>query len=64
VVAGALSKSVVEMSWPGADGADNGLLLDRDLVLPDFHDPSKKAWPPYEVPLSMQIAMSMGASVR
>ena len=36
-----------------------GLLLDRDLVLSDFDDPSKKAWPPYEVPLAVQVAQAM-----
>src|SRR5262245_44176621 len=34
----------------------NGLSLDRDLVLPDFVTPSQKAWPPYEVPLAVQVA--------
>jgi len=27
------------------------LSLDRDLLLPDFAQPAKRAWPPYEVPL-------------
>ena len=40
------------------------LSLDRDLVLPDFANPARKACPPYGVPLGAQIAMSMGASVR
>jgi len=25
--------------------------LDRGLVLPDFNEPGKNAWPPYKVPL-------------
>src|SRR5262249_40141784 len=33
--------------------------LDRGLVLPDFNEPGKKAWPPYEVPLAVQVALAM-----
>jgi len=33
----------------------HGLSFDCDLVLPDFDDPSREAWPAYEVP---QIAES------
>jgi hypothetical protein len=42
----------VELTARGySDLGQHGLSLDRDMVLPDFADPSKKVWPPYEVPL-------------
>ena len=37
----------------------NGLSLDRDLVLPDFVTPSQKLWPPYEMPPGLQYVLSM-----
>jgi len=37
----------------------HGLSLDRDLVLPDFVTPSQKIWPPYEVPLAVQMAQNV-----
>jgi hypothetical protein len=32
-----------------------GLTLDRGLVLPDFSDPNRRSWPPYEIPLAIQL---------
>jgi hypothetical protein len=37
----------------------NDLSLDKHLVLPDFERPSQKAWPPYEVPFAVQVALAM-----
>jgi hypothetical protein len=42
----------------------HGLTLDRDLVLPDFDDPCKKLWPPYEVPWGVQYVESMLAQLQ
>jgi hypothetical protein len=39
------------------------LTLDRSLVLPDFKYPGRQAWPPYEVPWSVQYAESIAAMV-
>lgn len=33
--------------------------LDRGLVLPDFNQPGKNAWPPYEVPFAVQVALAL-----
>ena len=41
----------------------SGLTLDGGVVLPDFTNPEKRAWPPYEVPWSVQYAESIAAFV-
>jgi hypothetical protein len=41
----------------------SGLTLDGGVVLPDFTNPEKRAWPPYEVPFSVQYAESIAALV-
>jgi hypothetical protein len=37
--------------------------LDGALVLPDFGNPDRRTWPPYEVPFSVQYAESVAAFV-
>jgi hypothetical protein len=41
----------------------SGLTLDGGVVLPDFTNPEKRAWPPYEVPWSVQHAETIAAIV-
>jgi hypothetical protein len=55
----------VELTARGySDLGQHGLWLDRELVLPDFSNPSKRAWPPYEVPLAAQVAESIQRNIR
>jgi hypothetical protein len=41
----------------------SGQTLDGGVVLPDFTNPEKRAWPPHEVPWSVQYAESIAAIV-
>jgi hypothetical protein len=41
---------------------DRVLSLDRDLVLPNWSDPTQKAWPPFELPLAVRKTMTNPAS--
>jgi hypothetical protein len=58
---------MVEVEARGLNGGSIGgqfdtlLSLNKDLVLPDFADPTgtKKAWPPHEIPLGAQLAQAM-----
>jgi hypothetical protein len=42
-----------------SDLGQQGLSLDRDLVLPDFAEPSKRVWPPHEVPWNVRYIESL-----
>jgi hypothetical protein len=55
----------VELVARGYTGlGQNGLSLDRDLLLPDFAEPSKRVWPPYETPLGVLVAEAVAAGIR
>jgi hypothetical protein len=47
-----------------SDLGQHGLSLDRDLLLPDFANPSKRVWPPYEVPWGMQYCENLLAALQ
>jgi hypothetical protein len=47
-----------------SDLGQQGLSLDRDMVLPNFAEPTEKAWPPHETPLAVQVAQSVLALVQ
>jgi hypothetical protein len=50
----------VELTARGySDLGQHGLSLDRDMVLPDFADPSKKVWPPYEVQFGPNLVIAL-----
>ena len=50
----------VECAARGVTGfGPQDLSLERQLVLPDFERRGQKSWPPYEVPLAVQVALAM-----